>query len=145
MPKMLFQKDKKEESIAVGEFAHQHKNLIVIVADPEDDTIFVAFNDRFASGKIKTTDGKNARVVRDLMRTSDLFSSNIDRFLMSLVEVLRVRHMNAGVNNVLQYLDGALYNISQRHRMAVKGGPARGESPARRQVDPVSGTPEKAV
>lgn len=117
---------KKSDSVAVGEFAHQHKDLIIIVADPKDDTIFVAYKDRFASGRIRVPEGKDARVIRDMMKNSRLFDSEIDRFLMSLVDVLKINRLSFGVNNFLQFLDGALYNISQRHRKAAKGGPIEG-------------------
>jgi len=114
--KGFFTKDKKKEAIAVGEFAHQNKHLIVIVADPKDDTIFVAYNDNFVSGRIRGMEGDKVHIVRDLMTSARLFDSEIDRFLMGLVEVLKIRRLSAGVNNFLQYLDGALYNISRRHR-----------------------------
>lgn len=119
-------KKKELESIAVGEFAHQHKDLIIIVADPADDTIFVSYNDKFASGKIKTTEGKHAFVLKGLMETSDLFETNIDRFVASLVDVMKIKRMSVGMNNFLQYIDGALYNISNKHRKSAKGGPQDG-------------------
>lgn len=114
----IFSSKKKaaEQSISIGEFAHQHKDLIVIVADPKDDTIFVAYNDRFSSGRLKTSAGSNAHIVAGLMKSANLFDSNIDRFLMGLVDVLKIRHMSFAVNNFIQYLDGALYNISKSHR-----------------------------
>lgn len=116
----LFTKRSKEnEAIAVGEFAHQNKHLIVIVADPKDDSIFVAYNDNFVSGRIRGIEGDKVHIVRDLMASARLFDSEIDRFLMGLMEVLKVRRLSAGVNNFLQYLDGALYNISRRHREKV--------------------------
>lgn len=126
-----FKRDRKAKSIEVGEFAHQHKDLIIIVADPKDDTIFVAYNDRFAAGRIKTEQGTDARIIRDLMRSSRLFDSQIDRFLMGLMDVLKVNRFSRGVNNFLQYIDGALYNISQRHREKFTGTPPAGsvESP----------------
>lgn len=124
MKNLFSKRDRKAESLAVGEFAHAHKDLIIIVADPADDSIFVAYNDRFTSGRIRTADGKEARIVRDLMSTSKFFDSNIDRFLMGLADVLQVKRLSFGVNNFLQYLDGALYNISMRHR---KKQPAAGE------------------
>lgn len=118
--KGLFTKNKKEaEAIAVGEFAHQNKHLIVIVADPKDDTIFVAYNDSFVSGRIRGMEGDKVHILRDLMASARLFDSEIDRFLMGLVEVLKIRRLSVGVNNFLQYLDGALYNISRRHREKV--------------------------
>lgn len=120
-----------EQKVAVGEFAHQNPDLIVIIADPKDDTVFVAYDDRFVSGRMKTEQGTDARILKDLMRSSRLFDSQIDRFLMGLMDVLKVRRMTYGVNNLLQFIDGALYNISQRHREKFTGQPHEGsvESP----------------
>lgn len=127
----LFTKNrKKEEAISIGEFAHQHKNLIIIVADPKDDTIFAAYNDRFASGKLKTSAGKDARIIRDMMANTALFDSNIDRFLMGLTDVLKIRRLSYGVNNFLQYLDGALYNIAMKHRKNAAAEVPKGSIPS---------------
>lgn len=129
-----------EQKVAVGEFAHQNPDLIVIVADPKDDTIFVAYNDRFVSGRIRTEQGTDARIIKDLMRTSRLFDSQIDRFLMGLMDVLKVSQMSVGVNNFLQFIDGALYNISQRHREKFTGHPREGSVKSPLNADSVGPT-----
>ena len=112
--------DVRKEALEIREFAHARKNQIVIVADPKDDRIFVGYNDRFVTGRIKTEKGDSAKILQDMMKSSALFDSHIDRFLMGLSNVMRFRKLTHGVNNFLQFLDGALYNISQRHREKTK-------------------------
>lgn len=106
-------KDKK--NIQIGEFAHQNKKMIIIVADPKDDTIFVSYNDRMVSGRIRDNKGDNIHILKDLLKHS-AFDSGIDKFLMSIVDVMKINKLSIGVNNFLHFIDGALYNISKRHR-----------------------------
>lgn len=116
----FLKQNRTAQSVAVGEFAHQHSNLLVIVADPADDTVFVAFKDQFVGGRIKDRDGKNIGIIKDMLNAST-FESRVDSFLLGLADAIKLRKLTAGANNVLQFLDGALFNIAQRHRQAEGG------------------------
>jgi hypothetical protein len=116
----LFKKPESEEKessveMQIADFAHAHKDLLVIVAFPHDDQIFIGHNDKHVFGRIKTVEGSKAHIVRDLLRAST-FDREIDRFVVALMEAMRVRRMTAAVNNFLQFIDGALYNIARKHR-----------------------------
>lgn len=115
----IFRRDQKKQRYEVGEFAHANSNLLVIVMDPKDDSIFCAYNNRVAGGRIKMPDGKQSHVVRDLLKQSR-FASNIDGTLMSIMDTLQLRRLSWSVNNVLQFIDGALWNISRRHVHKIK-------------------------
>ena len=113
----LFNKKVADEKLRleIGEFAHANKNLLIIIADPKDDTIYVTYKDKFVSGRIKTSEGGRVHLVSDVLNAS-VFHKEIDRFLMSIMETLQIRRMTAGLNNFLQFIDGALFNLSMRHR-----------------------------
>lgn len=119
MRMLEFLKNRSRQNYEVGEFAHANENLIIIAMDPKDDSIFVAYNNRFVGGRIKNADGKKAHIVKDLLKHS-LFDSTVDGVLMSLMDTFKIRRLTAGVNNVMQFLDGALYKIAQSHRKNTK-------------------------
>jgi hypothetical protein len=89
-----------EISMAAADFAHAHKHLLVIVADPVEDTLFAAYNDSQMFGTIRNTTGTKARVVKQMLYQSKLrgelsdftgFKLLADMFLSSLAEFLWVR------------------------------------------------------
>jgi hypothetical protein len=94
----------------VQRFAHTHKNYLVIVCDPKDDTIFVSYRDKQVAGMIKSMDGKNHKVIKNLIKHST-FDREIDRFLGGIIDVLKTPLKSA--SDFLKFLDGALFNISQ--------------------------------
>lgn len=87
-------------SLAAAEFAHKHKNLLVIVADPVEDTLFAAYNDAQMFGTIKSLRGQKVRVVKEMLYHSKLhgelydfegFKMLADMFLAQLSEFLWVK------------------------------------------------------
>lgn len=112
---------RQKQRYEVGEFAHANKNLLVIVADPADDSIFVAYKDQFVGGRIKGKTGDPSGVVKDLLRHTT-FERRVDSFLLGLADSLVLKKLSSGANNFLQFLDGALFNIAQRHRDSVPKG-----------------------
>lgn len=105
----------------VPDFAHQNKDLLVIICDPKSDNIFVAYNDALVSGRIKSIKtNKKAFIVRNVLKFSK-FKSEVDGFLGALVETLHLP-VEKG-NDFLQFLDGALYNISRNLRSTEKSTP----------------------
>lgn len=110
-----FLKDRSKQKYEVGEFAHANSNLLIIVMDPKDDTIFVAHKNRVAGGRIKAPDGSKSFVIQDLLKNSR-FDKTIDGVLMGIMEVLQIKRMQRATNTVMQFLDGALFNIAKRHK-----------------------------
>lgn len=111
-------KNNSERNLLVGEFAHAQPDMIIIVADPKDDTIFVAYNNKFVSGRIRSAEGNKIHIVNDVLKQST-FNGGIDKFIMALVDIMKIKKLTSGVNNFLQFIDGSLYNLSQRHRSNV--------------------------
>ncbi len=108
LSKILMPSDQAQ--ISMQDFAHRHKNLLVIICDPKTDEIQVTYKDKFVKGKIKAVDGKKLHVVKSMLLESQ-FDKHIDGFIGSLVETLKLSVMAGG--HFYKFLDGALFNISK--------------------------------
>lgn len=115
--KFLFKRDERN-LYTVKEFGHANKDFLIIVCDPKTDRIFVSYRDRFVNGKIKSTDGHKAQVVKNIVKFSR-FDTKIDDFLTSIAETLGLSMFKG--NQFFQFLDGALYRIASSLRK--KRGP----------------------
>lgn len=94
----------------VQRFAHHNRSLLVMVFDPQDDTMFVAFGDKQISAKIRSADGLDYNVVKGVLEHST-FSDQIDRFLGGIIDAIK---LPVTVGNLFYlFIDGALYNISE--------------------------------
>ncbi len=100
----------RRKMLNIQQFAHAHRHFLVIIADPKDDTIFVSYRDKQLSGKISSADGQGHEVVKRLLKHST-FHSSIDRFLASLVDVLKCS-VEKG-SDFYKFIDGAVFSISQ--------------------------------
>lgn len=105
---------KKVDPLEVGEFANRHRNLLVIVADPKDDTIFVTHKGKYVGGKLRATDGSCDHIIRDMLKEST-FHMRIDHFLIGVAEKMGLKKL-AFANNFLQFVDGAVFNLATKHR-----------------------------
>jgi hypothetical protein len=104
-------KTKTEKDIAIKDFLHKHlSDKLIIIADPSDDSLYMKFGKNFVLTKIKSMDGKNHKVVKNVLKYSR-FKSNIDRFLGGMIDALQLSVQNG--NQFYQWLDGALYAISK--------------------------------
>lgn len=101
--------------LTVGEFAANNPDLVVMVLNPKDDSVFVGFKNKVVYGKIKSAEGKKVRVVKALMYESQ-FKDSMDGVLVALVDIFKVGIRMPAFNQVAQVLDGALYNISKSLR-----------------------------
>lgn len=104
---------KLKEKSTVSDFAHKHRHLVVIVLDPEEDTMFMAYRDQQVLNKIKSADGENYHVVKNVMKASR-FKGIIDQFLVSIVELMKVPLNNPAMQHFVKWLDGATFAIGQR-------------------------------
>jgi hypothetical protein len=123
--RLLFSRDPRN-LYTIKQFAHAHKDFLIIVCDPKSDRIFATYRDRFVNGKIKSTDGKKTKVVKGVLKYSR-FDHHIDSFIASIAETLNLNLLKG--NQLYQLLDGFLYNIAkslrkkraQREQPAMKG------------------------
>jgi hypothetical protein len=100
----------KRKMLNVQQFAHAHRDFLVIVCDPRDDTMFMSYRDKQVTGKIRSNDGINHRVVKNVLKHST-FDREIDRLLGGIIDVLRCP-LNIG-NHFYSFIDGALFNITK--------------------------------
>lgn len=101
---------RKRKQLDIQEFCHSHRNYLVIVLDPKDDTMFVSYKDKQISGKIKSADGVERRVVKKVLKFST-FESAIDRFIGGIMDVLKLP-LKEG-SDFYKFIDGALFNIAK--------------------------------
>lgn len=117
---MLFNRDERLRFM-VKEFAHSNPELLIIVADPKTDRIFTTYKDKFVNGTIKQTDGKKSHIIREVLKLSR-FNTNVDSFLVAVMETLNVPLWKPGTSQFFHFLDGAVYNIGRS--LQKKKGPA---------------------
>lgn len=102
----------RQRRASVSDFAFKHKHLLVIVLDPIEDTMFMAHRGRQVLSQIKYPDGKSHHIVKDVIKASQ-FKHYIDKVIEALVEALKTPLINPAVNQFVQWVDGALFNISK--------------------------------
>lgn len=100
----------KRKILNIQQFAHNHRNYLVIVCDPKDDTMFVSYRNKQVSARIKSEDGLNHHVVKGVLKHS-IFEREIDRYIGGLVYGLKLP-LQYG-SDFYKFLDGALFNISK--------------------------------
>lgn len=108
----------KNKKMEIGEFAEANRNLLVIVADPKDDTLFVAYNGKFAGGRLKDKSGAKAGAIKEMLSSSTYFQSTMDSLMISLVDLLQLPKLTKGANTFFHFIDGAIFNIAESHRTA---------------------------
>lgn len=102
----------RRKMLNVQDFAHDNRNLLVIVADPQDDTIFVAYKDKQVSGRIKSMDGIDYQVVKKLLKGSQ-FESHIERFIGALIDIIRTPLTRQQVSEFYKFVGDSIYVITQ--------------------------------
>ncbi|OLS15999.1 MAG: hypothetical protein RBG13Loki_0377 [Promethearchaeota archaeon CR_4] len=112
--RMIFNREERL-MFTIKEFAHANKDLLIIVADPKSDRMFVTYKDKFVNGTIKSPLGKKSSVVKDVLKYSR-FNESIDQFITSLVETLHLPTWKGGANQFFQFIDGSMYNIAKSLR-----------------------------
>lgn len=96
----------------VQEFAHAHPEFLVIVADPRDNTTFVAYRGKQVTSRIASMDGVEYNVVKNLLRHSK-FATVFDQFSAHLIEVLGVALTHPAMNKFIELLDAAIFRITK--------------------------------
>lgn len=94
----------------VQEFAQRHRNFLVIVCDPRDDTMFMSYRGKQISAKIKSQDGIDHKVLKNVLKYST-FEREIDRFLGGVLDALKSPMV--GISNTFYaFLDGGVHAIA---------------------------------
>lgn len=94
----------------LGDFAHENKDLFLIVCDPKTDDMFVAYRDKMILGKIKTQDGKSLSVIKDMLNESTMHNG-VERFIGALVDTLKVS-LTKG-NDFYHFVAESIYKIAE--------------------------------
>jgi len=100
----------RRKILDVQAFAHAHRNYLVIVCDPKDDSMFATFRGKQVTAKMRSEDGLNHHIVKNMLKHST-FEREIDRFIGGLIFGLKIP-LDVG-SNFFAFLDGALFNISK--------------------------------
>lgn len=104
--------------MAAKEFAHEHRDCFVIIADAKTDHILAAYNDSHIYAQIKSTTGSKTQVVKEVLRHSKFakslngfprFKLAADMFIGELASTLhlhlhRAREFYKFVSDALWYL-----------------------------------------
>lgn len=102
-------------AFTVPEFAHAHKDLILIVADPKTDEIYVSYKNHHVRGAIKSVKGGKQKTLKKLLSESQ-FSEGLDGLMVAILDAFKVNLRLPAANQFGQCLDGALFNISKSLR-----------------------------
>ena len=107
----LYANRKKRLAFTLPEFAHNNKDLLIIVADPKTDLLFVSYHDKTATGRIKDAKSLRPHIVKDMMRMTD-FDDTVMGFLVSIAEILKLKSIKYG-NEILKQVENAIWNIAK--------------------------------
>lgn len=106
-----------KRSKRIAEFCHYNRDMLIIVADPKTDKLFMSYHDKIVANQIKSVEGYNTKVVKGVL-THSLFKKEIDNFLTSIMESMQLSLENG--NQFYQWIDGALCNIARALRIERK-------------------------
>lgn len=114
-----FLKNKKNRTdylrTMLGAFAHENKDLLIIVGDPLTDNMFVAYKDKMVLGKIKSLDGAEQSVVRDVLKRSSVksqFDLALELFLSGFSDLLKVG-LTQG-NQFYSFISNVLFHFQDK-------------------------------
>jgi len=83
--------------VDITEFLDAHKNLIVVVADPDSDTVVVAHKEHLEAHRLTDGNGNSSNAV------SDMLNYNKDD-----------KNIKSSINSFLLLIDGAIHDIAKR-------------------------------
>lgn len=135
----MFISKRERLAFTVPEFAHANKKLLIIVADPDTDEMYVSYKDHHVRGTIKSAKGGKSKTVKKLLSESQ-FEEGMDGLVVGVLDAMKVSLKLPSANQFMQVLDGALYNISKSLRKKSAPKPMKGAVPSPFvQVDKVGG------
>lgn len=93
----------------VRDFAQNHRDFVVIVLDPKDDSLYASYRGQEVFNVIKSSDGRKQDIVKSCLSRSR-FRTNIDRLISGLAQSLNLSVKDG--NQLWHWLDAALHAIS---------------------------------
>ena len=112
MMKKIREYFKEKEGREIQAFCHKYRSKLIIIADPNDDTIIATHKDKSVMGRLRSPDGKFEKVIKNVIKSS-LFEHEIDKLIGGLTKILEASLSNRAVQHFVLFLDGALFNISK--------------------------------
>lgn len=100
----------KRKMLNIQQFCHNHHNFLVIVCDPRDNVMFVSYRGKQVGGKIKSEDGKDHKVVKNVLKHST-FEREIDRLIGAIMVSMKLP-LEWG-RPFFEFIDGAIFKISE--------------------------------
>ena len=91
------------------EFQNDHKELLILIADPKTDEISISFNKQFAFVKFPAGDMSKG-VVFNALRQSK-FAQAIDAFIRGVIESTGIDVTNKSGNELLSLLGGSIKKL----------------------------------
>lgn len=123
-------------AFTVPEFSQANKNLIIIVADPATDEIYVTFKGAMVRGRIRSAK-KNGKMLKNILSESQ-FNDASDAFIVGILDALRVKLSLPAMNEFSKMIDGALFNISKSLRKPRRQSTTNRNLPDGSQPSPIS-------
>lgn len=117
----------KQIGLICKEFAHENKDLFIVIADPKTDTLFAGYQDSFTYGTIKQPGGMGEGVVKQVLMYSKFnkslskyqtFKFHADIFLMNLAEVLWLKIKKAP--EFFKFISDALFFLPKGKKYDIK-------------------------
>lgn len=99
----------------LGAFASENKDLLIIVADPESDYMFVGYKNKMVLGKIKSLDGSEMHIVKDVLKRSSVksqFDLALELFLSGFSDLLKVS-LKQG-NQFYSFVSNVLFHFQDK-------------------------------
>lgn len=123
-------------AFTIPEFAEANKKLMIIVADPVTDEIYVTYKGAMVRGHIRSSK-KDGKMLKSLIRESQ-FNDGSDALVVGILDALKVRLTLPAMNEFAKLIDGALYNISKSLRKPRKTATKPQNLPDGSQPSPIS-------
>lgn len=99
----------------LGAFASENKDLLIIVADPETDYMFVGYKNKMVLGQVKSLDGTQMNVVKDVIKRSAVksqFDLALEMFLSGTSDLLKLS-MKHG-NQFYSFISNVLFHFQEK-------------------------------
>lgn len=102
----------------LGAFAHENKDVLIIVADPETDHMFVSYKDKMILAKLKSLEGSDLHIVKGVLRQSAMkskFDEGIERLIGGMVDVLKLSVPKG--NQFYTFIADALFHFQDKAKV----------------------------
>jgi len=114
---------------AAKNFAHENKDLFIVIADPKTDTLFAGYNDSFTFGTIKGKGSRKEGIIKQVLLFSKYnkamtsfrqFKFYSDILISALVEFLWLPINRGKVNEFYKFISDALFYLPKGSKYKVE-------------------------